>query len=60
MGLNSIFYPEINRCDCYKEKGKKKRNDLPLSQSESSLCVPHSHPISGALLHQESPQLDHI
>lgn len=25
MGLNSISYPEINRCDCYKEKGKKKK-----------------------------------
>ena len=24
MGLNSILYPEINRCDCYEEKGKKK------------------------------------
>ena len=24
MGLNSILYPEINRYDCYEEKGKKR------------------------------------
>lgn len=45
MGLNSILYPEINRCDCYEEKAKKKEMIflyLKVKAPSVSLILVHS------------------
>lgn len=47
MGLNSISYPEINRCDCYKEKGKKKKWSSFISKWKLPLCLSFSSNLWG-------------